>query len=136
MRALADRYGVHTGSAADSEIYERLMARFVQFVPGAPLTTMATTSAQASRDAANTSFPLAAHAAWSAAAVLPRSTLVGLSDAMGHHGLVTGATLFSDTFPGLVKAPVLGTRLKMWRTPAAVAVAMMGTYADATDLSH
>jgi hypothetical protein len=103
-----------------------LFVRFIQLVPGPVPSNLAATSALASKEAATTSFPLAAHAAWSAAALLPNSTVVSLSDVLGRQGLVTGATLFSDTFPGLVKAPVLGKRVKMWRTPAAIAVAMMG----------
>ena len=126
MRALADRYGVHTGSASDSETFERMFVRFMQLVPGPLPSDLAATSALASKESANTSFPLAAYAAWSAAALLPNSTVVKLNDVLGRQGLVTGATLFSDAFPGLVKAPVLGKRVKMWRSPAAIAVAMMG----------
>jgi len=136
MLAVASRYGSHSGSESDTETFVELFEKFAGLVPGATVLDTQRVGPMAAAEAAGSKYPLAVHAAWAVAAQLPSSTISALSGVLGNAGMVAGATLFTDEFPGLVKTPVLGRRLKLWRGPAAIAVVLLATYADEIGVTY
>ena len=91
---------------------------------------------QVAAEAAGSTFPIAVQAAWAAASLLPSSTVLELTRAMGHVASVKAATIITDEFPGLVKTPVLGRRSKHWRGPAAIAMVLMANHADDLGITY
>lgn len=127
---LAGRYGSHSGSESDTETFVELFETFADLVPGATVPDMQRVGQLAAAEAAGSRYPLAVHAAWAVAALLPSSTISELTGALGKFGSAKLATILTDEFPGLVKTPVLGRRLKLWRGPAAIAMVLLATYAN------
>jgi hypothetical protein len=119
----------------DTDTFVRVFEGMARQVPGPVDPRIASAGPLVAIEAASTSYPLAVHAAWAVAALLPNSTVVGLTQALGNKGLISGATFLTDEFPGLVKVPVLGKRVKIWRSPAAIAVLLLGAYADSTGIA-
>lgn len=130
MLAIASRYGSHSGSASDTRTFVELFERFATLVPGASVQNVEEVGPRVAAEAAGSQYPLAAHAAWAVASLLPSTTVSAITQAMGMKGMVAGATVFTDEFPGLVKVPILGNRSKLWRGPAAIAAVLLGAYAD------
>lgn len=135
MRAVADRYGSHSGSASDTETFLVLFEDFARQVPEAVGPNVHSAGPLIATEAAGSSYPLAVHAAWAVAALLPNSTVVALNKELGSRGQITGASFLTDEFPGLVKTPVLGKRVTLWRGPAAIAVVLLAAHADTFGIS-
>jgi len=49
-------------------------------------------------------------------------------------GVANAATWFTDEFPGWVNTHVLGNRIKLWRTPAAIAALILMLHAEEAKL--
>lgn len=136
MLAVTRRYGFHSGSESDTETFVELFETFAGLVSGATVPDTQRVGPLVAAEAAGSKYPMAAHAAWAVVSLLPSSTISALSRVMGHAGIVGGATIFTDEFPGLIKTPVLGRRLKLWRAPAAVAVVVLATHADESGITY
>ena len=48
--------------------------------------------------------------------------------------MANAATWFTDEFPGWVNTHVLGNRIKLWRTPAAIAALILMLHAEEAKL--
>lgn len=141
MLAVAQHYGNFTsGSPAEIEKFiwlfndfTSIAQRLVAEISGRPYSaTTGNTSPRAKDFAAEASHgqhPIAAHASWASAAVLPNSSIVAITNQLGTTGMVAGATFLTDEFTGLVKTPVGGKRLRAWRGPAAIASLTMAGHA-------
>lgn len=134
--AVASRFGSHSGSESDSATFVELFEKLACLVPGATVPDTQRVGPLAAAEAAGSRHPLAVHAAWAVASLLPSSTISALSGVLGTAGLASGATVFTDEFPGLVKTPVLGRRVTLWRGPAAIAVILLAAYADELGLKY
>jgi hypothetical protein len=136
MLAVASLYGPHSGSTVDNEQYVRLFETFSSLIPGASLPDAISLAHQAAAEAARSPYPLAVHAAWAVASLLPNSTITQLQRVMGVSGVTAGATVLTDEFPGIVKTAVLGRRTALWRGPAAVTVVLLSTFADRSGIRY
>ena len=130
MLAVADTYGVNSGSPSDKELFSDLFKTFAHSIPGAQISNIDSLAASLAAETVRSKYPTAVSAAWATASLLPNATVRAMGNTMGNAGVAKAATWFTDEFPGQVKAPVLGRRTKMWRVPAAIAAVILISHAE------